>query len=1764
MAGFTAMVAPAALAAGTIEATQVASESGVVCSGGTFGDKIDIYNTTPYRYASVYLPAGSTVVARIGGTSESSAFGVRAKVFAPDGATAIGGSPYAKQIGTSGGAIVSTEIIRWQTPVGWTGQTVLLGVQFTTNGGVVDWYADVEVTGGSEVHPDCTPHDPLETAVPSPAHENGCGTHAGDPVNVVEGNFWQTWSDLLIPGRGASLSAGRTYSSLAPIVDGPLGFGWSFSYGMSLVEASGTVRIRQENGSLVPFSELAGSWVAPARVNATLVEDSGSVTARWIFTRKGREVFRFNSTGQLKSISDLSGNTTILEYSGTELSTVTEPSNRQLVFTWTGGKITKVTAPATTLRTGGSSQAMEVLYAYASGDLTTVTETNAGIWTYTYDTSHRLKTIREPRHHALGAAAPVLENSYNATTGKIDWQEDRLDRRTTFSYTATQTTVTDPKNQVVVYEHSNGVCTGIIRDPGPSQSRWTFVVDPVTLGRTKVTDPNGNVTTAAFNTRGQPSKITTPKGTTEIAYDPITRVPTSIEDTSGVTTTLTYAAGTDRLTGISRPVTPGTAGPWTVGIAYLDPANPGRATSVTDPRGKPWSLGYSAQGDLTSVADPTGKVTSWTYNSHGWPLSQVAPAGNAAGGTPSQHTTSYDYNRDGEVVKITDSLGAATEYGRDLSGFVEWVKDPVVSGIEQSLLAWNAAGELTTVTRPDLSTLVTEYWPDGSLKTQRDGANNPTGYAYDAQGRLLTITDPANRVTTFRYDAGGRVVSKQQPGGDCLAVPKTTCATYGYNTAGELTAVDYSDPATSDVSFGYNALGQRTSMTDQDGTSTWAYDSIGRLLSFVDPMAGMVSYGYLDNGPSATSVNYPGGKVLALGFDDAGRQISSSGWTGGPVGFGYDDNSNPTTTDTGATTGVEDTFGYDRANRMTAFALRQGTTALASLNYTRDPEGMLTGTTGTGITGAADSFTYSPLDQIGSDSVGGYEFDAADNLTGFPDGRRQKFNSANELCYVAATNTAPCGAPPAGATTFGYDNGNRTTMASPQGTTSFGYDQADRLTSVTDLDPSGTEGQFHPVTPTRVLDTRVPIGTCSTAPCSRWTAGADRTVQVAGVGGVPADAEAVVVNVTAVLPTTGGFATLYPAGTSIPDTSNVNFDANSVIANAAIARLGTDGKVRVYSSAATDLIIDVTGWYSPAGATPGSEFHAVSPQRALDTRSNLGQCPTAGTCTSPGANQVLTVKVAGVAGVPATGVESVVLNLTATGATSSGYLTAYPSGAVPNTSNISFPAGGSVAGLVTSKLDVDGTIKIWVSSPVQLIADVAGYYTVGAGTGSTYQPAGSPFRLLDTRNGVGSCDGTCQRIPAGGTLTVDLAGQSSIPADASAVAVNVTASSPSAGGFLTIYPSGLSLPDASNLNYNTGQSIANAAIVRPGADRKLKIYASAQTDVLIDVHGWFTASSETWRYTYSGDGLRRTKTAPEGTLTTFTWDRSGDLPLLLAEVIDAPGTANDKTVRYLHDPTGAVLADIAAPASGGTETLRWYHHDQLGSTRALTDNTGAIIATYTYSPFGELTASTGTATTPFGWVGEYRDSETGFVYLRARHYDPATAQFLTRDPLESVTREAYSYGANDPINNVDPSGLDACGRPEGALGLFGSLVDCVANPTDLLDQNLETAQQVNEHLTIQPQVCVGYCVGFTYNHGRVYFSRGWGGFMLPGVSGGWTTTPYDEVDDPCFDGVESYYGPGFGISGNEEYTEYQVGYGLGIALLFGNRTSELFTLPGFG
>ena len=213
------------------------------------------------------------------------------------------------------------------------------------------------------------------------------------------------------------------------------------------------------------------------------------------------------------------------------------------------------------------------------------------------------------------------------------------------------------------------------------------------------------------------------------------------------------------------------------------------------------------------------------------------------------------------------------------------------------------------------------------------------------------------------------------------------------------------------------------------------------------------------------------------------------------------------------------------------------------------------------------------------------------------------------------------------------------------------------------------------------------------------------TLQVAGLGGVPADGvTAVVLNVTAVAPTAGGYVTVSPTGSPRPVVSNLNTRPGVTTPNLVFVKLGAFGRVDLYNSSGTlNLLADVAGYYTTGS---GSLFHALAPVRVLDTRSGIG-APTA-TVT---AGHPVTLQVGGIAGLPATGVTAVVLNVTAVLPTSAGFVTVYPAGQNrPLASNLNALLGVTAPNLVVAAVSGDGKVVLDSSAAgLDLVADLAGY-----------------------------------------------------------------------------------------------------------------------------------------------------------------------------------------------------------------------------------------------------------------------------------------------------------------------------------------------------------------------------------------------------------------------------------------------------------------------
>jgi hypothetical protein len=372
---------------------------------------------------------------------------------------------------------------------------------------------------------------------------------------------------------------------------------------------------------------------------------------------------------------------------------------------------------------------------------------------------------------------------------------------------------------------------------------------------------------------------------------------------------------------------------------------------------------------------------------------------------------------------------------------------------------------------------------------------------------------------------------------------------------------------------------------------------------------------------------------------------------------------------------------------------------------------------------------------------------------------------------------------------------------------------------------------YTPVTPTRIMDTRVGLGVAKGAVAAHG----DLTLQIPSVGGVsPADS-AVVVNVTVTGPAARGALTVFNQSGAGAATSNINFGAGQTIANmVTIEPINGAIMFQNNSGGSVQVFADLEGYYSSSG----SGFQGVAPVRVLDTRNGTG-ITAAGPVAAHG---TLRLNLSG--RLPA-GAAAAVLNLTVTQPRDNGLIVAYADGQpLPGTSNLNFGPGQTVPNQVIVPLTNDiADFYNESSGTVQLVGDLAGYYAAGAP--DSFVPYG-PTRIVDTRTGLGTFMPPAA-IPGHETLVINAdifyGGCSPYCPVDTADLFNVTVTQPKATGFLTVYAYGTDRPGTSNVNFTAGQTAANLVTVQdmgPDIDT-IGIYngSGSSVEIVVDEQGYF-------------------------------------------------------------------------------------------------------------------------------------------------------------------------------------------------------------------------------------------------------------------------------------------------------------------------------------
>jgi hypothetical protein len=368
--------------------------------------------------------------------------------------------------------------------------------------------------------------------------------------------------------------------------------------------------------------------------------------------------------------------------------------------------------------------------------------------------------------------------------------------------------------------------------------------------------------------------------------------------------------------------------------------------------------------------------------------------------------------------------------------------------------------------------------------------------------------------------------------------------------------------------------------------------------------------------------------------------------------------------------------------------------------------------------------------------------------------------------------------------------------------------------------------------PARFLDTRPNQKTADGLfqGTGRREADATLAVKIAGRGAVPADAKSVTLNVT-VLGEGTGYVTVYPCDSPRPATSNLNVRTGQTISNSVITRLAADGTVCIYNQAPAHLIVDVFNVLPAATFTP-----LANPARLVDTRP--GEATTDGQYAGVGAvglGATLAIQVAGRGGVSTTA-RSAVLNVTAVGATTNGFLTVWPcDGPQPATSNVNFTPGAIVPNAVVTALSATGTACIFASNATHVVVD-----SFGVLDQTKFDPLDQPARLLETRPANATIDDAFNnvgKLDSGVTLEVPIALRGGLPEAPDAVILNVTVDQPELAGFVTVYPCGTARPLVSNVNFAPLQTLPNLVITKLSASGSICVYAHVRTHVIIDAFG---------------------------------------------------------------------------------------------------------------------------------------------------------------------------------------------------------------------------------------------------------------------------------------------------------------------------------------
>ncbi|MDP1536434.1 MAG: DUF6531 domain-containing protein [Burkholderiales bacterium] len=833
----------------------------------------------------------------------------------------------------------------------------------------------------------------------------------------------------------------------------PAGGVYSFTYDTTGGNPNNLVSISFPDTSVRTF------WYENATYTGAftgIVDENGTRYGTYTYDSTGRAIASEHASGGIDRHT--------LAY-GTNATTVTDPlgTPRTYNFTTILG-VVKSTGQSQPGGSGCGAAASSLTYD-PNGNISSRTDFNGNKTCYAYDMGRNLETARA-EGLAGGGVCPADLAAWTPAAGTVQ-------RKVATQWHATYrlpTLVTEAgRVTAYAYDTQGNLLNKTVTDTASGQTRsWTYTYTTAADGtlanllktvdgpRTDVAD----VATYGYAANGDLASVTNALGqVTAIGpYDANGR-PLAVTDPNGLVTTLAY---TPR--GWLRSRTVGTE------ATVYDYDGVGQLTRVTLPDGSSIAYTYDAAHRLTDITDAQGNRIHYTLDAIG---NRTREDVSDATGNLAQ-TRSRVFDALNRLWKDVGALNQTTVYEYDANGNLTKVTDPLNHA---TVNAYDALNRLSRST--DALNGVTQYAYDplDQLRSVTDPRGLVTQYSVNALGDQVGLVSPDTGAASSTFDAAGNLKTRQDARGQT--------ATYSYDALNRLTRIAYSDGAAVDYRYdqGTNGIGRLTGMTDAAGTTVWSYTAQGKLAAKTQTVAGVtriLAYGY-DAAGRLASLTYPSGKTLSYGYDAAGRiaGISVDGvvllanvqyqpfgparsWSwgnGSAYSRSFDSDGRIAGYPLGASqrslsfdaagriVGLADTnpvagqsLGYDALDRLTSWVA-----PTTSQSYGHDADGNRTsltvGASGYANTVAADS---NRLLAVGGPQARNLAYDAAGNLTG--DGNNSfGYNAAGRL--AAVTNTWG---------TTGYlinGLGQRLAKTAPSGATYFLYDEAGRL--VGEYDPGG-------------------------------------------------------------------------------------------------------------------------------------------------------------------------------------------------------------------------------------------------------------------------------------------------------------------------------------------------------------------------------------------------------------------------------------------------------------------------------------------------------------------------------------------------------------------------------------------------------------------------------------------------------------------------------------------------------------------------------------